>query len=228
MAVLPTSRPLTRRRLLAAGAGAAAAAVAVPVWSGPLPLPLRDGDLVFQESQSRQSAAILAATGSRFTHMGIVRWRAGATYVVEATATVRETPLPTWTRRGKGGRYAIYRVRDLTAAQATAMLRAAERYYGRPYDSLFQPGDAAIYCSELPRLAFLAIGISLGREQRLRDLNIDDGAVVQLLAKRWRQHPRCTGLATAEACWQAIQDQPIVTPASIAADSQVALIYSNF
>ena len=228
MAVLPTHRPLARRRLLAAGVVAAAAAVAVPVRSGPLPPPLRDGDLVFQESKSRQSAAILAATGSRFTHMGIVRWRAGAAYVVEAAATVRETPLQAWTRRGKGGRYAVYRVRNLTAAQTAAMLHAAERYYGRPYDRLFQPGGAALYCSELPRLAFLAIGISLGREQHFRDLNVDDGSVVQLLAERWRQHPRCTGLASADACWQAIQDQPIVTPASIAADSQVTPIYSNF
>jgi hypothetical protein len=160
--------------------------------------------------------------------MGIVRWRDGVAYVVEAAATVRETPLEAWTPRGKGGRYAVYRVRNLTATQAAAMLRAAQRYYGRPYDSLFQPDDTAIYCSELPRLAFLTIGIALGREQRLRDLSVDDRAVVQLLAERWRRHPRCASLASADACWLAIQDQPIVTPASIAADGQVALIYSNF
>ncbi len=214
--------------MIAAGALAAAAAVVLPTWPGELPPLLHDGDLVFQESQSRQSAAILAATGSRFTHMGIVRWRDGVAYVVEAAATVRETPLEAWTPRGKGGRYAVYRVRNLTATQAAAMLRAAQRYYGRPYDSLFQPDDTAIYCSELPRLAFLTIGIALGREQRLRDLSVDDRAVVQLLAERWRRHPRCASLASADACWLAIQDQPIVTPASIAADGQVALIYSNF
>lgn len=210
----------------AIGALLAAAAI-TSARSGALP-DLRDGDLIFQESQSRQSAAILAATGSRFTHMGIARLRRGDVYVVEAAATVRETPLRRWIERGKGGRYAVYRVRNLSADQAAAMLHAAERYYGRPYDILFRPDDDAIYCSELPRLAFASVGIELGREQRLGDLHIDDKVVAQPLAERWRRHPRCAGLASAEACRAAIQDQPIVTPATIAEDADVELIHSTF
>ncbi len=68
----------------------------------------------------------------------------------------------------------------------------------------------------------------LGREQKLRDLNIADAAVTALIAARWQKHPDCMAAGSAEACTRIIQDQPIVTPASIAADSDVELIYSDF
>jgi hypothetical protein len=187
---------------------------------------LRDGDLIFQELQSRQSAAIFAATGSRLTHMGIIRRRNGTVIVVEASATVRETPLSEWIARGRGGRYAVYRVRELSPGDAADILRFAERYYGRPYDLLFRPGDEALYCSELPHLVFKRIGIDLGRQQPLSDLRMDSGAAAALLAERWRRHPDCGGLPDDAACWTAIQHQLIVTPASIAADPDLTMVRS--
>jgi hypothetical protein len=192
------------------------------------PPEFRDGDLIFQQTNGRQSAAVLAATGSPFTHMGIVRLRGGTPVVVEAIGPVQETPLEEFIGRGDGGRFALYRLRELPPEAAVAMFRAAERYYGRSYDILFRPGDDALYCSELPRLAFAAAGIDLGREQRLRDLNIADAAVAALIAARWQKHPDCKSAGSAEACTRIIQDQPIITPASIAADSDVELIYSDF
>lgn len=192
------------------------------------PPAFRDGDLIFQETAGRQSAAVLAATGSRYTHMGIVRLRGGKPVIVEAIGPVQETPLEEWIARGQGNRYALYRVRDLPAEAAARMFQAAERYYGRPYDILFRPEDDAIYCSELPHLAFAAAGIELGRAQPLRDLNIGDGAVTALIERRWRKHPDCQGAASVADCVQVIQDQPIVTPASIAEDTDVELVYSDF
>lgn len=171
---------------------------------------------------------MLAATGSPFTHMGIVRLRGGTLVVVEAIGPVQETPLEEFIGRGEGRRIALYRLRDLPPEATVQMFRAAERYYGRPYDILFRPGDDAIYCSELPRLAFAAAGIDLGREQKLRDLNIADAAVTALIAARWQKHPDCKAAGSAEACTRIIAGQPIVTPASIAADSDVDLIYSDF
>ena len=192
------------------------------------PPEFRDGDLIFQQTAGRQSAAVLAATGSPFTHMGIVRLRGGMPVVVEAIGPVQETPLAEFMARGDGRRIALYRLRELSPEAAVAMFRAAERYYGRPYDILFRSGDDAIYCSELPRLAFAAAGIDLGSEQRLRDLNIGDAAVAALIADRWERHPDCATAESAEACTRIIADQPIVTPASIAADSDVEMIYSDF
>jgi hypothetical protein len=205
---------------VAAVAGLRAATSAPPEF--------RDGDLIFQQTMGRQSTAVLAATGSRYTHMGIVRLRDGKPVIVEAIGPVQETPLDEWIERGKGNRYALYRVRDLSAEAAAKMFRAAERYYGRPYDILFRPADDAIYCSELPHLAFAAAGIELGRAQPLRDLNIDDGAVTALIERRWLQHPDCQGAASMADCVLTIRDQPIVTPASIAEDADVELVYSDF
>ncbi|MES2934380.1 MAG: hypothetical protein V4805_12935, partial [Pseudomonadota bacterium] len=48
---------------------------------------LKDGDLIFQKSRSSQSLAVQRATGSPYSHMGIVFMRAGKPMVFEASAT---------------------------------------------------------------------------------------------------------------------------------------------
>ena len=189
---------------------------------------LRDGDLVFQTSQSRQSAAILAATGSSLTHMGIVRLHDGEPFVIEAWRTVVETPFDDWIARGEGGRYRLYRVENLTPEQAATAIEAALDYLGLPYDPFFRDGDEAIYCSELVRLAFAAAGIELGEVETVGDLDIDNPAVRAIFAERWQKHPDCADAADAEECWARMLDQSIVTPASIADDGRLALINSNF
>ena len=64
---------------------------------------LRDGDLIFQTSLSGQSRAIQEATGSKYSHCGII-YRDGCDYFVyEAVQPVKSTPLAQWIARGKGG-----------------------------------------------------------------------------------------------------------------------------
>src|SRR5262245_53195401 len=72
---------------------------------------VQDGDVIFQTSHSSQSEAIQRATGSRYSHMGIVFARGGRPFVLEAAGTVRYTPLATWIGRGEGGHYVIKRLR---------------------------------------------------------------------------------------------------------------------
>lgn len=187
----------------------------------------RDGDLIFQQSTGSQSGAVLAATGSRFTHMGIVRLNNGKPMVIEAARVVGETPLQRFIARGRGGRYAVYRVRDLPVIKWAVAQMLARMMFGRPYDIFFRPGGDAIYCSELPHLAFKAAGIELGAMQRLGDLTVDNAAVRAIFLRRWELHPDCRGLDQ-QACWRKIQDQRLVTPASIARDPDVKLVYSNF
>lgn len=187
-----------------------------------------NGDLIFQTSQSRQSAAILAATGSNFTHMGIVHLRNGEPYVIEAYRTVEETPLAEWIARGDGDRYSLYRVEHLSPAQATTAIDAALAYIGRPYDPFFRDGDDAIYCSELVRLAFASAGIELGEAETVSDLDVDSPAVRAIFAERWQKHPDCADAGDAEECWDRMLSQTIVTPASIADDGQLVRIDSNF
>ena len=187
-----------------------------------------DGDLIFQTSQSRQSTAILAATGSHFTHMGIVHVRDGEPYVIEAYCTVEETPLDDWIARGDGDRYSLYRIEHLSPEQAAIAIDAALGYLGQPYDPFFRDGEDAIYCSKLVRLAFESAGIELGDVETVGDLDIDSPAVRTIFAERWQKHPDCADADDADECWNRMLSQAIVTPASIANDGKLVLVDSNF
>jgi len=68
-------------------------AAVVTLGAGATNLAVRDGDIVFQTSRSSQSEAIQHATGSAYSHMGLILFRDGRPYVLEAVATVRYTPL---------------------------------------------------------------------------------------------------------------------------------------
>ncbi len=62
---------------------------------------LKEGDIVFQISESWQSPAVIFATGSPWSHCGIVVEKPDGLYVLEASSTVRLTPLDKWKKQGK-------------------------------------------------------------------------------------------------------------------------------
>ena len=151
--------------------------------------------------------------------------------VVEATGPVILTPLDEWIRRGLGERIAIKRIDELAPSVAGNILKAAHRYDGLPYDPFFLPNKDELYCSELVHLAFSeGAGIDIGRLTKVRDLEIDNFAVRNLIEKRWRRHPLCQPAEseTFQSCYSKILEQTLVTPASIAADPKLKLVYSNF
>ncbi len=106
--------------------------------SSPANLQLREGDLVFHRSRSAQSQAVALATGSAYTHMGVVLVFDGRPVVLEAVQPVKLTPLPVWIARGEKGRVVVKRLRDaervLTPAVTLRMRRLAKSWLGRPYD----------------------------------------------------------------------------------------------
>jgi hypothetical protein len=73
--------------------------------------------------------------------MGLVVIRDGAPYVLEASATVRYTPLKKWIERGAGHHCELKRLRDsatmLTPEHVNALHQAGARFLGRPYDLTF-------------------------------------------------------------------------------------------
>src|SRR4051794_28028140 len=97
--------------------------------------------------------------------MGIIKHSGGEIVVIEASDHVKETPLQVWINRGVFKRIAIYRDSDLTQDQIGKALAFAKTLYGKPYDIFFSFNNDAIYCSELPYLAFQAAGVSIGKVQ---------------------------------------------------------------
>jgi hypothetical protein len=150
----------------------------------------RTGDIVFQTSESQQSRAIQAATHSPFSHMGLVLYREGRPYVLEAVAQVRLTPLTEWVRRGRDGRYVVKRLKDggYLAGQTSVerLERAALRFRGRPYDAYFEWSDERIYCSELVWKAFQrGLGLRIGEPAALSTFDLSSEVVQQKLRERF-------------------------------------------
>lgn len=143
---------------------------------------LREGDIVLQRSQSDQSAAIAAATGSPWTHVGLVFRRSGEWVVLEAVQPVRYTPLASWARRGHQGQ--VIAMRSRAPIDVERLRVAGERFLGRPYDMLFQWGDDRIYCSELVTKAFAEQGVEVGRRVPLGELDLTAPSVQALLRAR--------------------------------------------
>ncbi|HEY0157606.1 MAG TPA: YiiX family permuted papain-like enzyme [Thermoanaerobaculia bacterium] len=171
----------------------------------PLERALRDGDIIFHESQSGQSRAIQAATKSRYSHMGILYRVNGQWQVYEAVQPVKLTPLKRWIARGKGGHFVVKRLRDaavLTPATLARMRRAGERFRGKPYDLTFEWNDGRIYCSELVwKIYKLGAGVEIGRLQRLREFDLSHPAVKQKMRERYGS--------------KIPLDEPVISPAAM-------------
>jgi len=151
---------------------------------------LRDGDIIFQTSTSSQSEALQRATGSRYTHMGIIFIENGEPYVFEAVGPVRRTALQEWVNRGVDGRFVIKRLKDaealLSVDNVSKLRQEAENYIGLPYDHYFEWSDDRIYCSELVwKIYKRAFDIEIGQLERFSDFNLTDPVVAAKLRERF-------------------------------------------
>lgn len=152
---------------------------------------VQSGDIIFQESRSKQSEAIRQATGSRYTHVGLV-FGAGtdAPHVLEAVQPVRRTPLRDWIMRGHGAHFVLMRLRDSEHLDVAGLQRAAEKFLGRSYDTTFDWSDDRIYCSELVWKAYeRAAHIHIGELEPWRALNLNAAAAKRLADKRLGHKP---------------------------------------
>lgn len=190
----------------------------------------QDGDIVLQTSGSNQSLAILMATQSIYTHMGIIQMTKNGPVVIEAAATVKQTPLFTWIQRGQWGRLTVLRNNEISQMKASQIVKNALRYSGRPYDVYFSEGSDRIYCSELVWLAYKDAGMNVGKMQKISELSLNSAPVQKLVEQRWKMHPSCKlGKAREfKSCWQKIIDGKIITPVNIAKDPQFSVVYSNY
>ena len=192
--------------------------------------PLKNGDLVFQSTADLQSMAVVLASDSLYTHMGMIKTTGRYPVVVEAVGPVEETPLQRWIDRGLEKRVAIYRIRGLKPKDAGKAFAWARKHYGKPYDFFFLPGDDAFYCSELIHDAYgKGAGLSVGRVQKVGELT-PSSFMDDVIRDRWQAYPPCQGKPgmTLEKCRDIIMKQELVTPASIAHDPKSDPVYSNY
>jgi len=151
---------------------------------------LKNGDFIFHESLSTQSRALKYATGSRYTHVGIIYIRKGKPYVYEAIGPVKLTPLDSFIRRGVGGHYVVKRLKyaedKLTPENIKKLKAQGRRLKGLPYDPGFMWSDNRIYCSELVwKIYKRSMGIEIGKLLRYRDFNLSHHVVEKLISKRF-------------------------------------------
>ena len=125
---------------------------------------VKEGDIVFQTSQSQQSPLIQMGTRSMITHCGIVVMKGGKPYVLETQRTIVLTPLEKFIARGKDGRYWLKRPdRDNIKIKYKS-------YLGKPYDLAFSFNNDIYYCSELVYDIYKKqLGIELCKPKKIDD-----------------------------------------------------------
>ena len=104
---------------------------------------VREGDVIFQTSQSQQSPLIQIATRSKISHCGIIVMKNGNPHVLETLKTLVITPLDKFIARGEDGKYWLKRSKKKNTKIEYGS------YLGKPYDLVFKFDNDKFYCSEL-------------------------------------------------------------------------------
>lgn len=179
---------------------------------------IQNGDIIFQTSTSGQSKAIQIATGSKYSHMGIIYKEGNDFFVYEAVQPVKLTPLKDWIKRGEDWHFVIKRIKNseslLTQETLTKMKQIGEKYAGKDYDLYFEWSDSRIYCSELVwKIYKEAVGLEIGELEKLGDFNLTDNAVKQKLMERYGDNiPK---------------EELVISPASMFNSDQLITIFEN-
>lgn len=151
---------------------------------------IKEGDMIFQTSQSKQCEAIRIATKSKFSHCGIVYIQKGKKYVFEAAQPVKYTPLEAWIPHGKENYFVVTRLKNASTVLNPQTLQKMKTYGNRlnnkDYDIYFEWSDDKMYCSELIwKIYKNGAGIELCPLQKLKDFNLKDPKVQAILTERY-------------------------------------------
>jgi hypothetical protein len=140
---------------------------------------LRNGDIVFRRADARVlfgrfpfSRFIANASGSRYSHTGVVAIENGAPVVYDTTkAGVRRQPFAVWTLDNVGP-LGVKRLRPDLQPRAEAAVRYCREVFEKqvPFDYDLNLDDKALYCVEMTEKAFRAAGLVLSQPVRLGDM----------------------------------------------------------
>jgi len=185
--------------------------------SAMLPL-LKDGDMIFQSSISPQCKAVQLATGSPYSHCGLIFHEDGKPYVLEAVQPVAVTTLTDWIARGKNKHYVIKRLKEadkvLSKEILAKMKGIGEGFLGKNYDATFEWSDSRIYCSELIwKIYQRGAGIEVGKLEKLKDFDLSSAEVKSKLKERYGN--------------QIPLEETVISPASIFNSELLTTVASN-
>ncbi len=151
------------------------------------------GDIVFQESHSMQCEAVKAATGSQWSHCGIVLPHAGKLMVLEAVQPVQWEEIDAWKKRGNNNVMKVKRLKSdsvLTDEAIAKMVKFGEPLVGKNYDIYFNWSNTEWYCSELVWKIYKdALGLDVGTLKPLKDYNLQHPLVKEIMQQRYGSSP---------------------------------------
>jgi hypothetical protein len=176
------------------------------------------GDIVFQDLESTQGQALKLATGSQYTHCGIVFETNGNFVVYDAVGPVRMIPLQEWIRKGVNQHFVAKRLdtlrQNLTKETLEQMRKVAERHLGKEYDPVFDWGDEQMYCSEFVWKVYQeGMGLELTPLRQLGSFQLDHPIVKAKLRERYGDS---VPLA-----------RPVVSPSDLFDSENLKLVYRN-
>ena len=151
---------------------------------------LHEGDILFQDFESAQSAAVKLATCSQFTHCGILFYDDSVPRIWEALQPVCITPIYEWITRDTGNHFVVMRLKGadtlLTPDVIAAMKAYARGHLGKNYDPYFEWSDSAFYCSEYVwKIYKEAADIELTLLRKLGDYDFSHPLVREQLEMRY-------------------------------------------
>ena len=139
---------------------------------------LRDGDIVFRLGDARTlrgtfplSRFIARATGSPFSHTGIVAVEDGSPVVYDcSSAGVQRQPFEVWMLDCVGA-MGVKRLKPEHRHRIPGVISYCRSKFEQqvPFDYEFRPDDAALYCVELTEKAFRSQGLVLSQPVRIGD-----------------------------------------------------------
>ncbi|WP_281234264.1 YiiX family permuted papain-like enzyme [Flavobacterium gelatinilyticum] len=178
----------------------------------------KDGDIIFQTSESKQCEAVRIATNSKFSHCGIIYDINGKWFVFEAVQPVKLTPVEDWIKHGKGSKYVVKRLKNdsvLNPEVLQKMKNYSQQFDGKEYDAYFEWTDNRIYCSELVwKIYKNAAGIELSKLREMKEFNLNDPRVQKILKERYGNNIPL--------------DEKVVAPSDLADSNLLKTISDNY
>ena len=139
---------------------------------------LREGDIVFRLGDAKAmggafplSQFIATASGSRFSHTGIVAVENGSPVVYDCSSDgVQRQPFEVWMLDCVGA-MGVKRLKPKYRNHIPGIVDYCRAKFEQqvPFDFEFRPDDAALYCVELTEKAFRSQGLKLSEPVRIGD-----------------------------------------------------------